>query len=80
MLGTFLKTAAVTVATGAGVLLGVALGSDAYEYTREKAVGPRKQEKVAVEVKGADTKKKAKAKKTQARSPAAKLSKHKKAA
>ena len=51
MFGTFLKTAAVTVATGAGVLLGVALGSDAYEYTREKAVGPRKQEKLAVEVK-----------------------------
>jgi len=78
MFGTFLKTAAVTVATGAGVLLGVALGSDAYEYTREKAVGPRKQEKVAVEVK-AQAKAKAR-KRNRKASPAAKLAKHKKAA
>jgi len=56
MIGTFLKTAAVTVATGAGVLLGVALGSDAYEAGRERMVGPRKQEKVAVEVKGNNAK------------------------
>lgn len=74
MIGTFLKTAAVTVVAGASALVGVALASDAYEAAREGMVGPRKDPKVrmSVEEKTA-SKKKAKARRSK---PAAKLAKN----
>lgn len=75
MIGTFLKTAAVTVVAGASALVGVALASDAYEAAREGMVGPRKDPKVrmSVEEKTASKKKKAKASRSK---PAAKLAKN----